>query len=78
MGRLAISVAHRLSTLRNATRILVLEQGRAVGLGTHKELLANCLTYRRLWEAQGGYIPNEVLPDSRQEVDVEVAVEKQL
>ena len=33
-GRLAISVAHRLSTLRNATRILVLEQGHAVGLGT--------------------------------------------
>ncbi|HEY8187701.1 MAG TPA: ABC transporter ATP-binding protein, partial [Pyrinomonadaceae bacterium] len=42
VGRLAISVAHRLSTLRNATRILVLEQGHAVGLGTHKELLANC------------------------------------
>jgi len=55
VGRLAISVAHRLSTLRNATRILVLEQGRAVGLGTHQELLADCPTYRRLWEAQGGY-----------------------
>jgi ABC-type multidrug transport system fused ATPase/permease subunit len=59
-GRLAISVAHRLSTLRNATRILVLEQGRAVGLGTHKELLINCPTYQRLWEAQGSYTPNEV------------------
>jgi ABC-type multidrug transport system fused ATPase/permease subunit len=59
VGRLAISVAHRLSTLRNATRILVLEQGRAVGLGTHTELLASCPTYRRLWEAQGGYIPTE-------------------
>ena len=57
VGRLAISVAHRLSTLRNATRILVIEQGRAVGLGTHEELLANCSTYTRLWEAQGGYIP---------------------
>ena len=64
VGRLCISVAHRLSTLRNATRILVVEQGRAVGLGTHKELLANCVTYRRLWEAQGTYEPNEVLPDS--------------
>ena len=53
VGRLCISVAHRLSTLRNASRILVLEQGRAVGLGTHKELLENCVTYRRLWEAQG-------------------------
>jgi ABC-type multidrug transport system fused ATPase/permease subunit len=59
VGRLAISVAHRLSTLRNATRILVLEQGRAVGLGTHQELLADCPTYRRLWEAQGGYVSTE-------------------
>lgn len=59
VGRLAISVAHRLSTLRNATRILVLEQGRVVGLGTHQELLDNCPTYRRLWEAQGGYVSTE-------------------
>lgn len=71
VGRLAISVAHRLSTLRNATRILVLEQGHAVGLGTHQELLANCLTYRRLWEAQGGNISTEVLPDSTPEFSVE-------
>ena len=64
VGRLCISVAHRLSTLRNATRILVIEQGHAVGLGTHKELLANCLTYRRLWEAQGSYTSTEMRPDS--------------
>jgi len=72
VGRLAISVAHRLSTLRNATRILVLEQGQAVGLGTHKELLANCLTYRRLWEAQGGYTSSEVLTDSATQLSTEV------
>ena len=68
VGRLAISVAHRLSTLRNATRILVLEQGKAVGLGTHTELLANCLTYKRLWEAQGSYTSSEVFPKSTEEV----------
>ncbi len=51
-GRLSISVAHRLSTLRNASRILVLENGRAAGLGTHAQLLERCVTYRRLWEAQ--------------------------
>ena len=62
VGRLAISVAHRLSTLRNATRILVVEQGQAVGLGTHKELLDSCPTYKRLWEAQGSYASGEVLP----------------
>jgi ABC-type multidrug transport system fused ATPase/permease subunit len=53
-GRLAISVAHRLSTLRNASRILVLEHGQAMGLGTHRELLETCPTYVRLWKAQGG------------------------
>ncbi|HET8796955.1 MAG TPA: ABC transporter ATP-binding protein, partial [Thermoanaerobaculia bacterium] len=51
-GRLAISVAHRLSTLRNATRILVIENGVSVGLGAHAELLDRCSTYRRLWDAQ--------------------------
>lgn len=51
-GRLAISVAHRLSTLRNASRILVLENGSVVGLGTHAELLERSPTYQRLWEAQ--------------------------
>lgn len=51
-GRLAISVAHRLSTLRNASRILVLENGTVVGIGTHAELLAHSGTYQRLWEAQ--------------------------
>lgn len=53
-GRLVIAVAHRISTLRNATRILVLEDGRVVGLGPHAELLESCTTYRRLWEAQSG------------------------
>lgn len=51
-GRLVFSIAHRLSTLRNATRILVLESGRVVGLGKHDELLVTCPTYRRLWFAQ--------------------------
>src|SRR6185369_9765740 len=51
-GRLVLSVAHRLSTLRNASRILVLEGGRPVGLGTTAELLAGCATFQRLWNAQ--------------------------
>ena len=51
-GRMVLSVAHRLSTLRNAARILVLDGGRAVGLSSHQELLATCETYKRLWYAQ--------------------------
>lgn len=58
-GRLAISIAHRLSTLRNASRILVLEQGQMMGFGTHQQLLATCKTYVRLWEAQEGAASNE-------------------
>jgi ABC-type multidrug transport system fused ATPase/permease subunit len=51
-GRTTIVVAHRLSTLRDASRILVLDRGRAVGLGSHLQLLASCSLYRQLWESQ--------------------------
>ena len=67
-GRMAISVAHRLSTLRNASRILVLEQGRVVGLGTHQQLFATCPTYVRLWEAQEVYGSTEELQVAGAEV----------
>jgi len=60
-GRMTIAVAHRLSTLRNATRILVIESGRVAGLGTHAELLAGCAAYRRLWEAQSSAPAADVL-----------------
>lgn len=52
VGRTTFVIAHRLSTLRRADRILVLDGGRMVGLGTHDELLATCPLYRILWEAQ--------------------------
>ncbi|HUP60090.1 MAG TPA: ABC transporter ATP-binding protein [Thermoanaerobaculia bacterium] len=51
-GRLVLSVTHRLSTLRNVSRILVMENGRVVGLGKHAELLHTCPTYQRLSDAQ--------------------------
>lgn len=52
-GRTTIAVAHRLSTLRGADRILVLDRGRLVGLGPHEELLASCPVYQSLWRLQG-------------------------
>ncbi|HEV7920337.1 MAG TPA: ABC transporter ATP-binding protein [Thermoanaerobaculia bacterium] len=64
-GRLVLSVTHRLSTLRNVSRILVMENGRVVGLGRHAELLHTSPTYRRLWDAQtAGGAPEPVSIDA--------------
>jgi ATP-binding cassette subfamily B protein len=45
-------VAQRVSTIMNADQILVLEEGRVVGHGTHKELLQTCEAYREIAESQ--------------------------
>ena len=45
-------VAQRVSTIRNADQILVLEDGQSVGLGTHDELLASCPTYAEIVASQ--------------------------
>jgi len=51
-GRTSIVIAHRLSTVRRADRILVLGDGRVIEEGTHDELLARPSAYRRLHESQ--------------------------
>jgi subfamily B ATP-binding cassette protein MsbA len=51
-GRTTFTVAHRLSTLRNASRILVLDGGDLVGSGPHEVLLKTSTLYHRLWETQ--------------------------
>jgi ATP-binding cassette subfamily B protein len=47
-----VIVAQRVSTIMHADQILVIEDGRAVGLGTHRDLLASCPTYAEIVESQ--------------------------
>ena len=45
-------VAQRIGTIMNADRIVVLDEGRVVGQGTHEELLENCEVYRQIAQSQ--------------------------
>ena len=45
-------VAQRVSTIVNADQILVLEDGRVVGIGTHQSLLDSCPVYREIVRSQ--------------------------
>ena len=60
-GRTTIVVAHRLSTILNADRIYVFDQGAIVQEGTHRELLAAGGLYRSLYDHQFADLPREEL-----------------
>ncbi len=58
-GRTTLVAAHRLSTVRNADRIVVLAAGRIVGVGAHHSLLQQNDLYRRLYKRQSVMEPRE-------------------
>jgi ABC-type multidrug transport system fused ATPase/permease subunit len=63
-NRTSFVIAHRLSTVRRADAIVVIERGRVVDMGTHEELMGGGGTYARLYEMQ--------LQDEPADVEAEV------
>ena len=47
-----MTISQRVTAVRHADQILVLDGGRQVGLGTHEELLEGCPVYREICESQ--------------------------
>ncbi len=47
-NKTVLIVAQRISTIMNADKIVVLDEGRVVGMGTHKELMKNCTVYKEI------------------------------
>lgn len=59
-GKTTLAIAHRLSTLRNMDRIVVMKKGHVVEQGSHQSLLRRKGEYARLWKLQsGGFLQEE-------------------
>jgi subfamily B ATP-binding cassette protein HlyB/CyaB len=59
-GRTVIIVSHRLASLVSADAILVLERGKAVDYGAHRDLLSRCAPYRQLWNQQHRHLRQDL------------------
>ena len=59
-GRTTIAIAHRLSTLHKANRLVVLDQGEVVEIGSHDELMAKEGAYYRLYQAQARNVDTDL------------------
>ncbi len=55
-GRTMVIVSHRLSSLADCDAILVLDQGRVLDIGPHRDLIARCPTYQQLWRQQNRHM----------------------
>lgn len=68
--RTALVIAHRLSTIQRMDRIVVMDKGKIVQIGTHEQLLATKGIYASLWSHQsGGYLGGTVVNDAASTVE---------
>lgn len=51
-GKIGIFISHRLNAAKKADKIIVMDDGRVVGMGKHEDLLKNCLVYQTLYQAE--------------------------
>ena len=59
-GKTEVAIAHRLSTIAAMDRLIVLDEGKIVEAGTHKQLLKNKGLYATLWVRQiGGFLAED-------------------
>jgi subfamily B ATP-binding cassette protein MsbA len=72
-GRTVFVIAHRLSTVRRATRIAVIESGQITEIGTHEELMRHSGTYRRLYNMQ--FSENDLAPAENNEIPLAANLE---